>query len=268
MPIVHLEFDLDSDVYPELHAVLAGMGSAAARGERIRALAAAGLVWENVRVYGASAIGPSVNAPTAQASAAAPSPASAPLARSAPAPKAERTPSEKKAGARTRAATPARAAQSDPRGADFVDLAINAQPEAPGDAPDGLDTAQQIAREAEQVARELPVLMDVVADSEVISDAVEARTAPTLLPPPPSLAAAPPVLSDAVPAAVPSPLPAQALPPSAAHAVYELPRPVVEHSGGDTGAHDDAIHVTALAQKPATRSRLMRMKDKGLFKNG
>ena len=61
MPTIRLEFDVDSELYPELHAALSRLGSTRARGERMRQLAAAGLVWENVRIHGASAIGP--NAP-------------------------------------------------------------------------------------------------------------------------------------------------------------------------------------------------------------
>ena len=58
MPTIRLEFDVDSELYPELHAALSRLGSTRARGERMRQLAAAGLVWENVRIHGAAAIGP------------------------------------------------------------------------------------------------------------------------------------------------------------------------------------------------------------------
>jgi len=63
MATVRLEFDLDSDLYPELHAALVRLGDAGLRGERIRQLAAAGLVWENVRIHGAAAIGPNPAVP-------------------------------------------------------------------------------------------------------------------------------------------------------------------------------------------------------------
>jgi hypothetical protein len=47
---IHLEFDVDSDVHPELHAMLSSIGSALSQGERLRQLAATGLVWEKHRL--------------------------------------------------------------------------------------------------------------------------------------------------------------------------------------------------------------------------
>lgn len=52
MTVIHLAFDVDGDVYPELHAMLSAIGSEAARAERFRQLAANGLVWESVRIGG------------------------------------------------------------------------------------------------------------------------------------------------------------------------------------------------------------------------
>lgn len=171
MATVRLDIEIDSEVYPELHAALAGLRSARARGERMRQLAAAGLVWENVRIHGAAAIGPT------------------PAAPQRPAP---------------------------PTLDDFIDLAIDALPEPaanPMPAPEPRMTERL-------VARPLPVLMDVVPDV-----APEPDTTSTL---------------------------AEA------------------HDTGDPLAHhaDNTLHLVSLAQKPASRSRLMRMKDKGLFKNG
>ncbi|KQV82944.1 hypothetical protein [Rhizobacter sp. Root1221] len=171
MATVRLDIEIDSEVYPELHAALAGMRSARTRGERMRQLAAAGLVWENVRIHGAAAIGPT------------------PAAHQRPSP---------------------------PTLDDFIDLAIDAVPEPaanPMSAPE--------PRVAERlVARPLPVLMDVVPD------------------------------------VAPEPDPTSA-PPEA----HDTGDPLVHHA-------DDTLHLVSLAQKPASRSRLMRMKDKGLFKNG
>ena len=52
MAVIHLEFDVDSDVHPELHAMLSSIGSDASQGERLRQLAATGLVWETYRLQG------------------------------------------------------------------------------------------------------------------------------------------------------------------------------------------------------------------------
>lgn len=243
MATVRLEFDLDSDVYPELHAALSELRSVRARGERIRQLAAAGLVWENVRIYGAAAIGPSPATAVAQR----PVPLRA-EAEPAPSPLAAPPPKERRASSRSRAAPPAVRPVADPRGADFIDLAIDAEPQPePGvtaaEVRDGIEAQGSLQREAEQVVRELPVLMDVVADSEVISDAVESRPSPL----------------QAVP---------HALPPSAAHAGHELAHAAPEEGDHALATADDTLHLPSLAQKPATRSRLMRMKDKGLFRNG
>lgn len=52
MAVIHLAFEVDGDVYPELHAMLSSIGSETARAERFRQLAANGLVWESVRLGG------------------------------------------------------------------------------------------------------------------------------------------------------------------------------------------------------------------------
>jgi len=54
--VIRLELEVDGEVYPELHAVLAAIGNGASRAERLRQLAATGLVWETVRIRGASVI--------------------------------------------------------------------------------------------------------------------------------------------------------------------------------------------------------------------
>jgi hypothetical protein len=49
----------------------------------------------------------------------------------------------------------------------------------------------------------------------------------------------------------------------------DVPALSSEHADDDAeGPTEPPLHVTALAHKPATRSRLMRMKERGLFKNG
>ena len=50
MAVLHLQFDIDSEVYPELHDLLASIGSGVSREERLRQLAAIGLIWERTRL--------------------------------------------------------------------------------------------------------------------------------------------------------------------------------------------------------------------------
>ena len=50
MAVLRLQFDIDSEVYPELHELLAAIGSDVSREERLRQLAAIGLVWERTRL--------------------------------------------------------------------------------------------------------------------------------------------------------------------------------------------------------------------------
>jgi hypothetical protein len=50
MAVIRLQLDVDSEVQPELHALLCAIGSDASREERLRQLAASGLVWERLRI--------------------------------------------------------------------------------------------------------------------------------------------------------------------------------------------------------------------------
>lgn len=50
MAAIRLQLDVDSEVQPELHAALCAIGSDASRQERLRQLAASGLVWERLRI--------------------------------------------------------------------------------------------------------------------------------------------------------------------------------------------------------------------------
>ena len=50
MAVLHVKFDIDSEVYPELHELLASIGSDMSREERLRQLAAIGLIWERTRL--------------------------------------------------------------------------------------------------------------------------------------------------------------------------------------------------------------------------
>lgn len=71
MPLLQIQIDIDSDVHPELHAVLALVARTPARAERLRQLAAAGLIWEQLRAPARAspvpAAGPSAEIPLARA---------------------------------------------------------------------------------------------------------------------------------------------------------------------------------------------------------
>lgn len=49
MATLELQVEIDSDVHPELYALLAAVGKASLRPERLRQLAAGGLIWEHLR---------------------------------------------------------------------------------------------------------------------------------------------------------------------------------------------------------------------------
>jgi hypothetical protein len=52
MALLHFELDIDSEVHPELYARLAALKRRAAREEKLRQLAATGLIWEIDRLHG------------------------------------------------------------------------------------------------------------------------------------------------------------------------------------------------------------------------
>ena len=49
MATLQLQVEIDSEVHPELYAVLSAIGKASLRPERLRQLAAGGLIWEHLR---------------------------------------------------------------------------------------------------------------------------------------------------------------------------------------------------------------------------
>ena len=53
---MHLEFDIDRAVYPELHRMLSRIADDASRSERVRQLASAALVYEAVRLQRTAAL--------------------------------------------------------------------------------------------------------------------------------------------------------------------------------------------------------------------
>jgi hypothetical protein len=158
MAVVRVEIDIDSDVYPELHAALAALRQPMLREERLRQLAAMGLAWEAVRIHGAAV----TQVPARQALA---------------------------------AETPAIGSRSAPR--------------APAKSP-----ARKVRPEASEPAQ-LPVLVDIVSASAA-----------------------------------------------------ELDRPPHEDPADGPDPPVDPMPVTAANRGSGARSRLMRMKDRGLFKNG
>jgi len=242
MSTVRLEIELDSEVYPELHAALTSMRSARSRAERLRQLAATGLVWEKVRLHGAAAAPVAEERPgvVTRADVVAP-PETNPL------PAIER---RMAAAKRARPASPKRRASD----REVVDLAINAEPmPVPEPRPERRRVTPS-RRDVEQAIRELPVLMDVVTDLSSVNvvpdvspldehDDDHRPHTPDLLEPAPWAA------MNAYP--------------------DDVPALSSEHADDDTdGPPEPPLHVTALSHKPATRSRLMRMKERGLFKNG
>jgi hypothetical protein len=235
MAALHFEFVVDSDVYPELHAALASIGSAESRGERIRQLAATGLLWEAVRTHGASV--------TAIAGPSSPPHPDLQLA---------------KGGVRNRSRIAARSADrrspTTPSAGDRVEAANGATPAAAPSAVDVPAPALHERRVEAPAATQIPVLIDVV------------RFAPaTATPGAPSRA-------------TPTGAPAAAHPRPSAQAAEALPElsaaPTIDGNVDDSpdAPGDDQAGVLApvatLIPRPAARSRLLRMKEMGLFKNG
>jgi hypothetical protein len=182
--------DIDSDVYPELYTNLAVILSAGGRSERVRQLAAGGLVWETLRIKGHAP--PIADAPVAsKARAAAAPPSNLPGAKASP-----------------RAAQ--RVAPGEPGSVDIAIDMPQAPPRSDAVAP------RNIRRALEAGKAELPVLRDVL-----------------------------------------EPEPA----PSARHHADEPNDAAAEPS-------QPLWPQGSLLPPPSTRSRLKRMKERGLFKNG
>jgi hypothetical protein len=234
MATVRLEFDLDPEVYPELHAALSALRSTRARAERMRQLAAAGLVWEKVRLQATVPAMPAAADGAARADA-----APAPAGPAEPLPPIDR---------RAASSRRARALNGERRRvSDLVDLALDAGPSPVPPVRADNPRGRPSRRDVEQVIRELPVLVDVVEDVQPLPSHEEA--APADLVETPRWASM---------NAYPDDLPGEASPLDAA-----------DDEDADTAAAPEAVlHVTALSHKPATRTRLMRMKERGLFKNG
>jgi hypothetical protein len=63
MSVLQLQVDVDSDVHPELHAILASIGAGGSQAERLRQLAATGLIWEHLRLNLRPSVGPAASMP-------------------------------------------------------------------------------------------------------------------------------------------------------------------------------------------------------------
>jgi hypothetical protein len=112
MAIVHVRLDVDSDVHPELYAMLVAIDRAASRAERTRQLASSGLIWEHLRVQGPVQVFTQGQVdievgtdPVAQPALVAPPPA-APVAPPPPAPSVEDITGPAKRAPRPRAGPP------------------------------------------------------------------------------------------------------------------------------------------------------------------
>lgn len=189
--VLCLELDIDSDVYPELYAKLVAITAPGARCERVRQLAASGLVWETLRIEG--------HAP--------------PIGRR---PVGTQAPAKPAVQPRVLSEPPAsRTARTTSAKVGFVDLAIDAPPVLPS-----LDRAKagKLTGASKAVGAELPVLTDVLEPT------VEAPVR------------------------------------EGAEGMDDIPVAEVHHT--------QPLWPHGTKPPPATRSRLKRMKERGLFKNG
>jgi hypothetical protein len=254
--VIRLTLDIDSAVHPELHAMLSEVGSDASREERMRALAASGLAWERFRML-------SQAAPVAQAT---PAIWVAPAA-AVPAVASTIEVSEVEAPVTVDDAQDKIAAAED-RLRDFVDLAINAEPE-PVPLSLAASVESMVAPRPSQpndfdadmasIARELPVLLDVVEVEAPSWASPVPRSVISALEADDDSAGG----SDVEPQLAASPIPPAPM-PIPTPSVVEL-RPAQATS---TANDDDLITVTVVPRKAPSRERVMRMKERGLFKNG
>jgi hypothetical protein len=63
MSVLQLQVDVDSDVQPELHAILASISTGGSQAERLRQLAATGLIWEHLRLNLQPSLAPAASMP-------------------------------------------------------------------------------------------------------------------------------------------------------------------------------------------------------------
>ena len=246
MAVLHLQFDVDSEVYPELHAMLSSIGSNLSQAERLRQLAATGLVWERLRLqaYKHTEV-PDVGTESGAAPEGNGSLPRLPTAASVPAvPRDDATTAQR----------------VEPTG--FVDLSdtvdlTHLDVRGPNDGDDG-PSGQQVSSHDVVSAENMGTPVRIAAahlqhggDTEEPLPLHEIRSVVEELP----------VLTEVI-GAVELPGvgtdvgPANEALSGAGHA---------DRGGAMPGVAE--IHELAPSRKTATRSRLMRMKEKGLFKN-
>ncbi|RZL39498.1 MAG: hypothetical protein EOP35_03560 [Rubrivivax sp.] len=246
MALLHLQFDVDSEVHPELHAMLSSIGSTLSQTERLRQLAAMGLVWERLRLqaYGRMEV-PDPGSEPAAAREGSGSLPHLPVAASVRAVPGDDATTDRSA---------------DPVG--FVDLSDTVDLthlEIPG--PDEADQGRSVHHVASH---------DVVS-AEYMDRAVESAAAhsqrrgamPELLPLHEirGVVQEPPLLTEVIGAA-------ELADTSSVVALADEAQSGAGHADrGGTMPGGAQIHELAPARKTATRSRLMRMKEMGLFKN-
>ena len=247
MAVFHLQFDIDSRIHPELHHMLCSIGSSLSQAERLRQLAAMGLIWERVRLqaYGRIEV-PDIGldpAPEPEGGASLSDHAAAPAAQAVP---------------RVDATTARRAGPTD-----FVDLS-DAADLAHLDCPDPGDTE---GRPSDHHDADHDDVVGVETEDRgvliVATQLLPWGDAPELLALHEIRSAVQelPVLTEVVGAAE---LPHM----NAIAATANKATPAAAHLGrGGSMPTGAQIHELAPARKTATRSRLMRMKEKGLFKN-
>lgn len=179
MAVLHLELEVDSDVYPELYLKLASLPRPSAREEKLRQLAAHGLVWEIARLHGPAVF--DIAAPSAMPMRVEQVVDHAAEASAAPAAQAAGASwSPNAVDSNDEAAIPESvAAEFDP-GIE-VDLAL--------DAFDAMPAAPSDAAVPPPLPPELPVLLDVVVEADPVPVAAAPR-APPRAPSPPSHRAA------------------------------------------------------------------------------
>jgi hypothetical protein len=231
---IRLEFIVDGDVYPELHAALSSIGSDEARGERVRQLASTGLVWELVRSHGSS-----------------------PARMSGPLHGAEHAHPLAAKGGSSRARSKSAVRLTEHRAA-----AAGSRSESPESAHDAQRPAPP-GRNQRSDARTRDRLRDAgLPDVPVLSDVVHFASP------------APPSVEPAAPSRRPD---RAASTPPIAQTAGDRDRSLAPRARDDgivEPANEPVEQTVALApvvtlrHTSASRSRLQRMKEKGLFRNG
>ena len=209
MAVLRMELHIDSDVHPELHAMLSAIGSDPSRAERLRQLASTGLVWESLRLlaYPTAGFGPALRG-------------------------------------------------DEPPGADAAPAARGAPPARPAVATERLRATEPLrtAESARASAPAVPELRDVVEENQL------------------------PRPARARPSAATSPIRRAAASRSAADAdAFPHGDLLTVESAGETrptpawpaeSVVPEASPYSPPARTSGSRSRLLRMKEKGLFSNG